>query len=122
MVFGMALRPRSFISCACSLVLTLLCASTASADTGQIVVVTTPPGAEVAIDGVHVGRAPLARPDLLPGEHLVDVAWPGGVTRQAVVHVTGGASQVVQLRAEEPAPPPQPEQKPEPKEHGIRRR
>jgi hypothetical protein len=67
--------------------------------TGQLVIMSTPPGATVSIDGTRAGRAPLTKPHLLPGEHMVSAHWPDDREASVITKVVAGQSTVVQLEA-----------------------
>jgi hypothetical protein len=62
----------------------------------QLVVVTTPPGAAVEVDGRPAGRSPATVVDLLPGAHSIVVRGEGG-SAQRVVDLAPGRSFVVEL-------------------------
>lgn len=78
-----------------------------SATTGQVMVVTDPSGASVAVDTVSAGVSPVRLDNLSPGDHLVTAMLNGAAATQ-VVSVAAGRSQVIQLslRAPTPAAPP----------------
>lgn len=85
-------------------------ASIASAqDTGQLVVVTTPPGLTVLVDGVPAGTSPATATGLLPGAHVVVVRSVDGRSATQVVETEAGRSAVVQIElgAAEPRPDPE---------------
>jgi hypothetical protein len=69
-------------------------AATASgtAPWGKLVVVTTPPGATVTINGEPSGRAPLTKQGLSFGNYAVRVALPGYQARSAQVTLSAGAA------------------------------
>jgi hypothetical protein len=69
--------------------------------------VTAPPGAEVLVDDLPVGTAPLPKPLVLnPGHHKVG-ARRGDLTSEArMLSVTGGDQAAVELRITEPPPTP----------------
>jgi PEGA domain len=75
--------------------------------TGQLVVVSEPDGAAIAIDTEPAGTGPLKR-DVQPGEHLVEATWPGGKRVTQVVRVVAGSSVVARLAdgPRAPGPPP----------------
>jgi hypothetical protein len=62
------------------------------AASGRLVVVTTPPGAAVTINGQPSGRAPLTKEGLSFGNYVVGVALPGYQPRNAQVRLSGGAA------------------------------
>jgi hypothetical protein len=64
---------------------------------GQLVIVTTPTGAHLRIDGADAGVSP-TRVDAIPGEHLVDATWDDGTSKSGVGTVAAGASAVVQIQ------------------------
>jgi hypothetical protein len=89
-----------------SIVACISYATVAQADTmGQLVVVTTPAGGEVIVDGKSAGPAP-AQAQVLPGDHLVQVRWSDGRSTQSIVTVEGGKSKLLSLQpaGTEPAP------------------
>jgi hypothetical protein len=55
---------------------------------GTVIVETTPPGADVLVDGVARGQSPVTL-ELRPGEHTIEVQRPG-VSQQVAVNVTAG--------------------------------
>ena len=68
--------------------------------TGQLQVLTEPPGARVTVDGVPAGISPTTVPDLKPGEHTVVLESDLGVVQHAVTIEAGAmASLVVPLAA-----------------------
>src|SRR4029077_20326213 len=71
--------------CAVALV---VASSPARADdnSGQIVVVTQPAGAEVSVDGKRVGVGPVVITSM-KGDHFVQVRWPDGGTAEQTVTV-----------------------------------
>ena len=76
-----------------------------AAATGQLQVRTTPPGAEVTVDGVSRGASPTTVADLEPGLHNVVLTGELGSIRQPVTIESGvTASLVVPLSAPEGAP------------------
>jgi hypothetical protein len=92
----------------------------AKAKVGAVTAIVEPAGAEVLVDGVSIGTAPLADDVFVePGRHVIEARMPG---RLAVVEardlVPGGATQVVlrlaPVAAMEPpvAQPPRPPQPP----------
>lgn len=79
------------------------------APTAQIVVITSPEGALVSVDGVELGRSPQVAAGLSPGGHLVVASSEDGRRVQQLVQVDAGRSVAVELAL--PAldgPPPQP--------------
>ena len=90
-------------------------AAAPAAGTGQLVVVTDPPGATIAIDGERVGTAPVKRDRILAGEHLIEAHWPDGRTASAVEQVEPAHSRVVRLTpASAPVLAPSPAARPAP--------
>ena len=72
----------------------------ASPVTGQLQVITEPPGARVTVDGVPAGVSPTTVSDLEPGEHSVVLESSVGVVKQTVAIESGVmASLVVPLSA-----------------------
>lgn len=68
--------------------------------------VTAPDGADIAVDGEPVGRAPLAAPiPALPGEHAVTITTASGA-KLANVDVKAGMTARLKLAAAGPPPPP----------------
>jgi hypothetical protein len=59
--------------------------------TGQIVVTSSPAGAEVLLDNVFRGISPLTLPDIPDGSHIVMVRMAGYTDQQQPVTVTGAA-------------------------------
>jgi hypothetical protein len=59
--------------------------------TGQIVVTSSPAGAEVFLDNVFRGISPLTLPDIPDGSHIVMVRMAGYTDQQQPVTVTGAA-------------------------------
>jgi hypothetical protein len=64
---------------------------------GQLVIVSEPPGAVVAVDNVAIGAAPITARDLLPGDHLVQAMWPDGAVATSIGVVPEGASASLRL-------------------------
>jgi hypothetical protein len=73
---------------------------------GQLVLVSTPSGAEVFVDGKSVGVAPVVVPRLAEGQHVVEARWPDKRTTASLEEVTAGGTRVVELIPAAPAPPP----------------
>ncbi len=82
-------------------------AETAAAPlTGHLSVQSVPPGARVFVDGTERGVAPLAIPDLAPGEHQVTLQSDFGVVKHVVsVQAGATASLVAPMAAGAPAGP-----------------
>jgi hypothetical protein len=57
--------------------------------------VSTPRGADVAIDGVLVGKAPIERGDVTAGDHLVTFYLEGYADERQTISVVGGADRLV---------------------------
>ena len=75
----------------------------------DVLVVTDPAGGEVRIDGDLVPGSPARKRGLLPGDHLIEVSWPGGGKAQQIVKVEPGTAAVVKLSPQSPpAPTPAP--------------
>jgi hypothetical protein len=90
----------------CLSTLLLLAASTARAQsTGDLVIVSNPPGADIRIDGESAGRAPVTR-HLMPGDHLVEASWPGQPPVSELAKVLAGRSNLLQLHLPGAAPTP----------------
>jgi hypothetical protein len=66
---------------------------------GQLVIQSEPAGAKLTVDAEPAGVAPLVRRQLLPGDHLVEAAWPDGRRTTAIARVGAGTSSVVVLDA-----------------------
>jgi hypothetical protein len=64
---------------------------------GRLLVVTTPPGAAVRIDGKSAGTTPLALPEMLAGSHEVEVSLEEHRTERRTVQVQGEREKVVEL-------------------------
>jgi len=58
----------------------------------SIRVVTTPPGADVTLDGVPIGTTPLERADLAPGEHYVSITRSGYAATTMKVRLPAAAT------------------------------
>jgi PEGA domain len=63
----------------------------AAARVGSVEITTTPPGAEITVDGVRRGISPVKVPGLTPGPHAVTLARGGRLLRRTVT-VAAGAS------------------------------
>jgi len=57
--------------------------------------VSTPRGADVAIDGVLVGKTPIERGDVAAGDHLVTFYLEGYADERQTISVAGGADRLV---------------------------
>jgi serine/threonine-protein kinase len=78
--------------------------------TGTADVVSTPPGADVSIDGKAIGQTPLKGLKLPPGARRVELALAGYETWSSTLDVVAGESGKVDVKLRErPAPPPTPE-------------
>ena len=53
-----------------------------------------PPGAEVTVDGIRVGAAPVKVDSLPPGTHRLQLSLDGYLTKAASVKLAGGADEV----------------------------
>jgi hypothetical protein len=83
----------------------LVLAGAASAQTtGQLVIASDPPGAQISVDGEPVGVATLSLKDQVPGEHVVEAKWPDGTVARTVGKVIAGSSIMVEVSS--PALPP----------------
>ncbi len=78
----------------------VLSATTAHAqDLGQLVIVSTPSGAEIFVDGKSVGKSP-AQAQLLPGDHVVQSKWDDGQqSTETIVAVEAGKSNLVTFKS-----------------------
>ena len=65
--------------------------------TGQVLVTTTPPGADVLVDGKARGAAPLTVRDLDPGGHVVEARAQGHAARTQAVRLSAGETATVSL-------------------------
>ena len=63
--------------------------------TGQLAVQSDPPGAKVFVDGAERGVAPVTIPDLMPGDHKVELQSDGGSARHTVSVQAGGTASLV---------------------------
>jgi PEGA domain len=72
-------------------------AQAAPAGTGQLVISSTPAGAEISVDGKALGKAPVTAKGLLPGDHFVEASWSDGKSTNAMQHVEAGASLSVMM-------------------------
>jgi TonB family protein len=80
--------------------------------TGTADIVSTPPGASVAIDGKPSGRTPLSAVPLRPGSRRVDVTLDGHEPWSGAVDVAVGRRANLDVRLR-PIPAPEPEPTPE---------
>ncbi|NYT16586.1 MAG: PEGA domain-containing protein [Methanomicrobiales archaeon] len=74
---------------------------------GRIEVLSTPPGAQVTVNGQYSGNTPLDLPDLLPGTYQVLIELRGYLPAENTVDLAAGDTvrvDVVLLSAETPAP------------------
>ncbi len=90
----------------------------AAPSTGELNVMTNPPGASVSVDGeAQPGETPMIL-KLAPGTHKISVSSPGYETEEADVDITSGkrAEKNLELRSSEgapvAAPPPEPAETP----------
>jgi hypothetical protein len=75
------------------------------AKVASVTVRVAPEGAEVAVDGVVVGAAPLAAPVFLePGEHAIAARLDGYERARQVITAKAGTVETVELRLESSAP------------------
>ena len=82
----------------------------AAPTTGTADVLSTPPGADVSIDGKAFGQTPLTGLKLPPGARRVELALAGYETWTSTLDVVAGESGQVDVKLRErPAPPPTPE-------------
>ena len=65
-------------------------AATLPAERGTLIVNTTPPGANVSVDGTMAGITPVTLMNLLPGNHTVTIVKAGYVTSDQQVAITAG--------------------------------
>ena len=70
---------------------------------GNIRVTANVPGAEVWMDGVKQGEAPLDINNAEPGSHIIEVRAPGYAPRQQQVSVNAGSATVVSMTLQEGA-------------------
>jgi hypothetical protein len=59
---------------------------------GTLIVNTTPPGANVSVDGSWAGISPVTLENLLPGNHTVSLAKDGYITAVQQVTITAGTA------------------------------
>jgi hypothetical protein len=84
-------------------------AAMAQDNSAQLVVATTPSGAQVSVDGQAMGTAPVTARGLLPGSHIVEAHWPDGGAASAMASVNAGMSKLVALSpGMKPAATPEP--------------
>lgn len=83
---------------------------------GEVMLVTTPPGATIAVNGEPQGKVTPVSLKLPPGAHKVAFTLPGHETKEVEVNVVTGekAEQKVALAAEQSEVPPAPVATPEP--------
>jgi hypothetical protein len=81
-------------------------AGVAWAGPGQLVIITNPTGATVAVDGQNLGLAPVTARNLLPGDHVVQIWFPDGKYLSRVEKVAPDSSGVASFDAAAPTPPP----------------
>lgn len=77
----------------------LMAALFSTAPLPTLTVVTTPPGADVVINGLARGTTPLATPvvGLAAGEHVVSVGKKGWLTKDQLVHLSAGEQADLQV-------------------------
>jgi hypothetical protein len=76
---------------------------------GRLTLLDLPDGAEVKVDGVAVGRAPLPGPLFVePGSHVIDARLDEHTPKTHPVQVNAGEAVDVKLPLEKIAPPPPP--------------
>lgn len=63
----------------------------------SLAIKTTPPGAELALDGEDVGRSPATITQLVAGSHRVLAAAPGRIAVEQTVELEAGAGAVLEL-------------------------
>ncbi|MCU0630138.1 MAG: PEGA domain-containing protein [Methanoregulaceae archaeon] len=73
---------------------------------GSLYVNTTPPGAEISIDGKQSGLSPILLSDLVPGNHTLDATKAGFNATRQEVQVIGGHMMVAQLSLGQSTPVP----------------
>jgi hypothetical protein len=56
--------------------------------TGSLFVNTTPPGAQLTLDGITAGTSPATLPDIIQGSHLLNVSKEGFVTQSIPVRIS----------------------------------
>ena len=64
----------------------------------RLVVTATPPGATITVDDLEIGRAPVTRSRLAPGDHIVAATWPNGRWISSVERVRRRTDRKVTLR------------------------
>ena len=67
-------------------------AATLPAERGTLVVNTTPPGANISLDGKAAGISPVTLANLLPGNHTISIAKDGYVTADQQVAIAAGTT------------------------------
>lgn len=70
-------------------------AAEAAADTGVLHINSDVPGAQVFIDRMFVGAAPVTAPNVAPGQHRINVSAPGYDGVAETVDVTPGSRDIV---------------------------
>jgi hypothetical protein len=98
---------RSILVASVVLAVVALGVGVARAQTGQIVVTTVPPGADIYVDGQRVGPSPVVAGALLPGAHLIVARAEDGTRVQQVATVRAGESIAVELAVGAPTAPTQ---------------
>ena len=76
-----------------------------TAVTGSAAITSTPPGADVTVDGRRAGRTPLARLALAPGSHRLTLVLAGHESWSGSVDVLAGQRAKVDVRLQ-PIPKP----------------
>jgi hypothetical protein len=71
--------------------------ATLPADRGSLAVNTTPPGAQVSVDGTVAGITPVTMTGVLPGNHTLTVTKEGYIPAELQVVVAAGATQPVTI-------------------------
>ncbi|MGO9646609.1 MAG: PEGA domain-containing protein [Terriglobales bacterium] len=65
---------------------------------GQLSIDSTPPGAQIQVDGQAAGVTPFNLAGLMPGQHTVTVSKPGFVTDTRTVDVSSGSKSVMSVQ------------------------
>lgn len=71
--------------------------ATLPAERGTIVVNTTPPGANISVDGTAAGLSPLTLVNVLPGNHTITATMEGYATAETQAAVAAGVTSPVTL-------------------------
>lgn len=74
-------------------------------ESAQLVLTSSPPGAQVVLDGQTVGDTPELTPITMPGIHTIQMQLSGGQTQDITVQSTLGHRVSVHVNLEPPQPP-----------------